>query len=202
MHRFIATEFCAGTLEDYFCGKYKGPRFINDIEILHQVTQGLAHLHSKNVVHRDIKPTNILIFVTQSQKRPKVKLADFGISRILKTGREDFTNTSVTNPKGTRGWMGPEVYECDRFDFSVDIWALGLIFAYTLSKGNKHPFGDESNERIFRIKRKEPMLMVQEDLKVPYSRDGVAFRLIQSMLEMDPSKRPTATDILRHSALD
>ncbi len=81
------------------------------------------------------------------------------------------------------------------FDFKVDIWSLGCIFSYTLSKGN-HPFGNDNiDERIARIIRKELMLLVQDDLKKSYSRDGVAFALIQSMLEIEPSKRPTITDV-------
>ena len=64
-----------------------------------------------------------------------------------------------------------------------------------MSKG-KHPFGnDYIDERIVRIIRKEPMLLVQDNLKKSYSRDGVAFALIQSMLEIEPSKRPTITDV-------
>jgi len=57
--------------------------------------------------------------------------------------------------------MAPEVYESNRFDFKIDIWALGCIFGYTLTNGNKHPFGDNSNERIVRIIRKEPMVMTK-----------------------------------------
>ncbi len=127
-----------------------------------------------------------------------MKLADFGMSRILEAGKEDFTNSCASNPKGTRGWMAPEVYEFDRFDFRVDVWALGLIFGYTLS-GGKHPFGNDCNERIVRIRRKEPMLMAKEDLKKGYSRDGVAFQLIESMLEVNPSKRPTVSDLFKKS---
>jgi len=71
-----------------------------------------------------------------------------------------------------------------------------------LSKGNKHPFGDKSNERIVQMIRKEPTVMVKDDLKEAYSRDGaVAFELIQSMLEMEPAKRPTVAEILKKSTL-
>jgi len=191
----MATELCSGTLEEYLNGKYVGPRFLNELEILHQVVQGLAHLHRLGIVHRDIKPTNILIFIPsvggdETINKPLVKLADFSMSKILKIGKNDFTNTSVTNPNGTRGWMAPEVYESNRFAFKVDIFSLGCVFAYILA-GRKHPFGDNVNERVLRISRKERMLVAKQDF-----RNGEAFKLIQSMLEMDPSKRPTAVDIL------
>jgi len=87
-YRYIVTELCEGTLEEYINGKYNGPRFENERKILWQMTQGLAHLHSKGIVHRDIKPTNILIYVPPSSENgaainvePLIKLADFGISK-------------------------------------------------------------------------------------------------------------------------
>ena len=62
--RFIGLELCSGTLEDYVKGKFNtGPKFKSEREVLHQVSKGLAHLHQLTIVHRDIKPTNILIFV-------------------------------------------------------------------------------------------------------------------------------------------
>ena len=198
----MATELCSGTLEEYLNGKYVGPRFLNELEILHQVVQGLAHLHRLGIVHRDIKPTNILIFIpsegSDETNKPLVKLADFGISKILKIGKNDFTNTSVTNPNGTRGWMAPEVYESNRFDFKVDIWALGCIFGYTLSEGKNHPFGEE-NKRNSRILQKEDMELTPRDLKKPYSDDRVGFELIKSMLEREPTVRPEITKVLNSS---
>ncbi len=196
--RYVVTELCKGTLEDYVKGEYQGPKFPNEADILFQVTRGLAHLHRLNIVHRDIKPTNILIFVPDGDvDEPLMKLADFGISKSLNTDKKDFTNTSLTNPSGTKGWMAPEVYQLKRFDYKVDIFPLGCIFAYTLS-GGKHPFGDDPDRRSFLIKEEKPMLMVQQDLIKPYnySEDGEAFELIKSMLEIDPSKRPTAGNVL------
>jgi len=148
------------------------------------------------IVHRDLKPVNILIYIPPSEeneehKPPIIKLADFGISKALNPDKEDFTNTSVTNPNGTRGWMAPEVYELKRFDFKVDVWALGLIFGYTLS-GGKHPF--EPNKPITKRMR---MKLVRNDLKEPYSSENnKAFDLIKSMIAMNPKKRPTVQDIV------
>jgi len=184
--------------------KYKGPKFEGKWEILLQVTKGLAFLHKMEIVHRDIKPSNILIFIPSplesviyaaAELKPLIKLADFGISKALHVDKRDFTNTSVTNPNGTRGWMAPEVYQLERPDSKVDIFPLGCIFAYTLS-GGKHPFGVDPDKRTVLIKEGNPMLMVQQDLIEPYSGDGVAFELIKSMLQMDPSKRPTVVNVL------
>lgn len=200
-YRFIATELCQGTLEDYVKGTYQGPRFKNEREMLRQVTRGLAYLHNLGIVHRDIKPTNILIFVPSNGGtiiKPQIRMADFSLSKALNNGREDFTNTSVTNPAGTKGWMAPEVYINERFDFKVDMFALGCIFGYLLSKENVHPFGANSYARIARIIAREPMILIHEDLKAPYSEEDVAFKLIQSLLEMDHSLRPAVEEVVQN----
>jgi len=189
-------------LEDYVKGKYDGPKFESEREILFQITDGLAHLHRLDIVHRDIKPTNILIYVppssdkrTEAEIFPRVKLADFGRCKVIDG---DFTNTSVTNPNGTRGWIAPELYQDQRAGPKVDIFALGLIFGYILS-GGKHPFGDDDpDDRVMRIKKKMPMKMVQNDLKESYSENDEAFGVIESMLVMNPEKRPTVTEILNN----
>lgn len=78
------------------------------------------------IVHRDIKPPDILIFVPplseedadddSSLHNPQIKLADLGISKALDAGKYDYTSTSVSNPNGTRGWIAPEVYQKKKFD--------------------------------------------------------------------------------------
>jgi len=159
-------ELCQGTLADYINWKYHGPKFQDQREILHQVTQGLVYLHQLRIVHGDIKPTNLFIFVpsdgSDKEFEPMMKIADFGISKCIYTPERkvrfghskvlntNFTNTSETNPTGTKGWMAPEVYESNKLDFKVDIWGLGLIFGYTLS-GGKHPYGNDvqSDMKIF-----------------------------------------------------
>jgi len=183
-------------LEDYVKGKYNGPKFKSEREILFQITQGLAHLHKSDIVHRDIKPNNILIYLPPSsdttESNPQVKLADFGCSKIMD---EDFTNTSTSNPRGTRGWIAPELYHDKRGDSKVDIFALGLIFGYTLS-GGQHPFGDDPDQWAILIKNKKPMKMIRNDLKEPFSStNDEGFDLIESMLVINPHERPTAKEI-------
>jgi len=86
----MTTELCSGSLQDYAESredgeiKYQGARFKGEKTILHQTTKGLAHLHWLGIAHRDIKQTNILIFLLKSGEvvEPQIKLADFGISNI------------------------------------------------------------------------------------------------------------------------
>ena len=110
------------------------------------------------------------------------------------------TNTNVNKPSGTDGWTAPELYESLKYNSMVDIFPLGCIFSFTLTEG-KHPFGDDKDSRTNRIRRKENMTLVPEDFKgcVTSKNDaGIVFKLIRSMVEMDPLKRPTVDQILEH----
>ena len=110
----------------------------------------------------------------------------------------DFTNTSLTNPNGSRGWMPPELFESERFDFKVDVWALGCIFGYTLT-GGKHPFGEDYITRIDRIRKKKPMLLTKKDFVGNINNNDAdkAFDLIKSMLIVEPKNRPIIAVVLK-----
>lgn len=197
---------CQGTLEDYVDGSYTGPRFEDEKYILRQMTEGLAHLHNLKIVHRDIKPNNILVYLPDGGSsplisQPQIKLADFGLSRFPKSPKTDqLTNTNKNRPSGTKGWRAPELYECDKYNSMADIFPLGCVFSYMIT-GGKHPFGDDKKARENRIKRKEKMVMVPEDLKVFLNTENdvvAAYKLIQAMVEIEPVKRLTADQILQH----
>lgn len=82
------------------------------------IVSGVKYLHSKGIIHRDLKPENIL-----ADENSRLKLADFGISKLMPHDEADF-QTSV----GTVTYMAPEVYLHQPYDKSVDVWALGIIF--------------------------------------------------------------------------
>jgi len=86
------------------------------------ILSGLEHLHSKKVLHRDLKPANILL------QGETPRLADFGLSRILKTTQQS------TNASGTPTYMSPEAFDGKKV-IQTDIWAAGVIF-YQLLTGN------------------------------------------------------------------
>ncbi len=200
-NRFIASELCEGTLQDWLERRLyqepsEGPPIGNERDILLQVTQALGFLHDNRIIHRDIKPINI--FISKPCGRtvpPRVKLADFNFSYRLHPSKTDFPHSTI-NPTGTRGWMAPELYDSDaECDSKVDIFALGCVFGYTLTIEMKHPFGDDEDERQVRIKEREATSIKKDDLLRSYS---WAFPLVQSMLEMEPTNRPTALQVLDH----
>ena len=179
---------------------YKGPQIgdSNNHEVLRQIVSGLEHLHLKGIVHRDLKPGNILISIPDGKVPPRIKLADFGVSRKGREGQSKFDRTvgymgcsPVFLKWGTEGWVGPEVYEDGKnYSFKVDIFPLGCICGFLFSKG-RHPFGTDC---VTRIKNKQPMVLTIEDLK---EEDKKAFPLMKKMVEPNPNNRPTAKEILQ-----
>lgn len=147
------------------------------------------------MVHQNIIPPSILVFQSANDNKPLIKLADYGLCRIL-TDNTKCEMFDEFQPHGTRGWSAPELFEIDcRVDFKVDIFELGLIFAYTLTGGKTHPFGEVLPD--FKIWQKKPMSLRQSDIiQQPYMDDVSAFELIESMLNIDPEKRPTAERVL------
>ena len=93
-------------------------------KILFQLANSLKYLCEKNIVHRDMKPENILL--RHIDKRLEVALTDFGVSREIPE-----TEMSNMTYKGTRLWMAPEVKECrSKYGHPSDVFSFGLIAMY------------------------------------------------------------------------
>ena len=137
-------ELCAGTLEQFINGKYKGLELPPDEIVLYQIACGVAYIHSKNLVHRDIKPENILLSLTDTDP-VMIKVSDFGLSKSVNS-RGSF---SVSGIRGTFDWMAPEFLAMDSSDeeeneqrgsVKSDVFCTGLVFFYFVKRGI-HPFG-------------------------------------------------------------
>jgi serine/threonine protein kinase len=142
-------ELCAGTLKDYCEGRYKGPELPPDRAVLCQIANGLRYIHSRNLVHRDVKPDNILISMTTPVQ---MKLSDFGLVKKI-SPQGTYTQSGL---KGTLIWMAPEILELlnrspdstpskeiPHGSIQCDTFASGCVFFYFLTRG-KHPFGSNS----------------------------------------------------------
>lgn len=152
------------------------------IAILRQVCKGLHKAHQAGVVHRDVKPEN-LIAVRSEGRDDAVKVVDFGISAMLAAGRQEQGTGGVA---GTPHYMAPEQILGQAFDGRLDIYALGCT-AFELLTG-KTPFQGETLEALLHAQLTAPppsFRDVRSDLQVPAALEAVVMRC----LEKDPSRR-------------
>lgn len=117
----IASEYAPdGSLESWLKQHGKAPTVEAAVEIISGVLAGLEHLHGRNIIHRDVKPANILF------QGSTPRLADFGISRVLKSTSQ----SSIV--AGTPAYMAPEAFDGKRNE-QTDIWSVGVIFYHLLA---------------------------------------------------------------------
>ena len=138
------TQFCEKKKCEAEGKSYKGPDLPDlppDVLVLYQIAVGLDFIHSRNLVHRDVKPDNILISATQPVE---MKLSDFG---FCKSPQGTFSQSGL---KGTLNWMAPEMLQImnDALDelphesTQSDTFAAGCVFFYFTTRGS-HPFGNQ-----------------------------------------------------------
>ncbi|CAH1794461.1 unnamed protein product [Owenia fusiformis] len=190
--RYIALELCIASVQDYVENRSFDRRGLDPVTILQQAMSGLAHLHSLNIVHRDIKPHNVLISKPDNRGNIRAMISDFGLCKKLAAGRMSFSRRS--GAAGTEGWIAPEMLDGNKSTTcSVDIFSAGCVFYYVLSRG-KHPFGDSLHRQANIL---EPGGRYNLD-KIAADEHTLSRDLIESMIKHDAESRPSAETVLRH----
>ncbi|MEJ2359682.1 MAG: protein kinase [Deinococcales bacterium] len=192
IQHYMVMEYVDGrSLEGYIEGEELGLDL--DVDIMKRVVRALQHIHSAGIIHRDIKPGNIMILRGgvrevdgQQRVQPEaVKLMDFGIAGGKVLSRLTMTGARV----GTPVYMSPEQARGLKIDHRSDIYSLGLVFYEMLTSQTAFKGGYEAivHQQIFQT----PPPPRQINLKVPKALD----QLVMRMIAKDPDERPTLDEV-------
>lgn len=211
-HPNIVTVFDSGQVDDtnYLVMEYIDGVNLRDaiasrtidparaLAIVQQICDALQHAHDVGVIHRDIKPENILI-----DRCGLVKIADFGLAKLLRPKPEEFSLTGTRQVLGTRNYMAPEQIEKpDSVDHRADLYSLGVVL-YELLTGElpigrfappseRSQCGERLDELVMRTLEKDPDQRFQQASMI-----GSAVRELESAIEQTSSPTPLVEAVTR-----
>ena len=181
---YIITEYLnGGSLQDILKLSKENGKCISEEklwDVLVQVLSGLCYLHyKKNIIHRDIKPDNILF-----DKDGNIKITDFGISAVNRDDADEIIKCHDTCI-GPMQFMSPEMAQKEKYDFKSDIYMLGLTFFNLMS-------GELPQKNI--IQNNNVYVALNQNAKLPdyYSRNLKDF--VRKLLNVDPKERPSSKE--------
>lgn len=190
-HSFIVMQYIEGqTLADLT--RQPPPALDQVLDIATQVTEALCEAHTHGIIHRDVKPQNIMVMPTG-----QVKVLDFGLAKIVQQGEESFgagdSQASLRGRMiGTVSYMSPEQLRAERPDFRTDIFSLGIVL-YELVSG-ENPFTRASEaDTISAILTSSPTPPTRPSARIPPELS----QLILKTLEKDKERRyQSASELL------
>ena len=174
----VVTEYAQGELFQILEDDQRLPE-AEVRKIAKQLVQALHYLHSHRIIHRDMKPQNVLI-----GSHGTVKLCDFGFARAMSA-----QTIVLTSIKGTPLYMSPELVQEKPYDHTADLWSLGVIL-YELYKG-KPPFYTNSIYTLINI-------IVKDPVKYPASMSADFRSFLRGLLHKTPARRMKWDKILEH----
>ena len=207
-HCYIVMEYCNGGDLSSCLKKYKAsynkpfPEYILQY-LMRQIVNGLNFLHTHKIIHRDLKLDNILVnFNSENDKKSLnmmkavVKIIDFGFATKLQSSKSNLTYTVLGTPTN----MDPQLLQnmeqktknITGYDDKADIWSLGTL-CYEMLVGHM-AFSASSMQELYQKVKKGTY-------SLPPNVSEEVFSFINSMLQKDPNKRLSASQLLKHDFL-
>ncbi|XP_075848369.1 serine/threonine-protein kinase ULK2 isoform X3 [Microtus pennsylvanicus] len=191
---FLVMEYCnGGDLADYL--QAKGTLSEDTIRVfLHQIAAAMRILHSKGVIHRDLKPQNILLSYANRRKSNvsgiRIKIADFGFARYL------HSNTMAATLCGSPMYMAPEVIMSQHYDAKADLWSIGTVIYQCLV--GKPPFQANSPQDLRMFYEKNRSLMPS----IPRETSPYLANLLLGLLQRNQKDRMDFEAFFNHPFLE
>jgi serine/threonine-protein kinase len=187
-HVYIAYEYVAGkTLREAIrAGELDDA---TAVEAAAQVLEGLAHAHARGIVHRDVKPSNVML---ADGPGVSVRLLDFGLARIKETN----TITASGDVPGTLAYISPERLKGANGSPAADVWAVGVMLWEALA--GFHPFWTASPVEVARAIERGPAPLAEKRPDLPKA----LLAFVDAAVSVDPARRPRAAELaegLRHA---
>ena len=180
---WLVLEYCSsGSLIDLMLSMERTFSEVEVATIMEMVLKGLVSIHSKNIIHRNIKGSNILL-----SQNGYAKLADFEMGALL--SREKYRKSR----KGSPYWMSPQVASKSKYDFKTDIWSLGIT-CIELIEGEP-PFSEMEPSEVIEKIVKNPLNLNEIVNFNDHTYEFINF--IEHCLEVDPKKRFSAEQLLK-----
>ncbi|HHP7233197.1 MAG TPA: CHASE2 domain-containing serine/threonine-protein kinase [Desulfobacterales bacterium] len=151
------------------------------LKVVAEVAEALQYAHTHGVVHRDVKPENIILL-----DEGQIKVADFGIARVMST-----SNTQTGVILGTPNYMSPEQVEGSHVDGRSDLFSLGVVM-YELLSGEKPFHGDNMAHLMYNIANGSHVPLPQVAANVP----ECCVKIVNKLLSKDPDKRYKTAETL------
>ncbi|XP_042385161.1 eIF-2-alpha kinase GCN2 isoform X3 [Zingiber officinale] len=192
---YIQMEYCPRTLREDFDSYSSSSDKEYAWHLFRQIVEGLAHIHSQGIIHRDLTPSNIFFDV-----RNEIKIGDFGLAKFLQLEQLDHDqhfpaemtgmSTDGTGRVGTYFYTAPEVeMSWPQINEKADMYSLGVIFFELW-----HPFATAMERHIVLSDLKQKSL-VPPSWAAKFPREAT---LLQRLISLSPSDRPSATELLQH----
>jgi len=189
-HVYLVTELMKG---GELLDKILKQKFFSEREarsVMEVVATVVKYLHLNGVVHRDLKPANIM-YAEEGGNPKGLRILDFGFAKQLRAD-----NGLLTTPCYTANFVAPEVLKRQGYDAACDVWSLGVLLYIMLSGAT--PFANGASDNPDGILKRIGEGNLKMDSGNWLSVSSEAKDLIRQMLDVEPSKRPTAAQILGH----